>query len=325
MPPTRRGAWVRRWGPWFVGLAILVVIGTQVPFAQFTASIGEGPHLALAAVEIGITFLVLCTDSVSTWVGLLAVKIRWPFAKVVAVRGATYLLFLVNYALGQGGFGYYLYRGGEPALRAVGSTLFLIGTNLATLLLLTFGVWAIAGAHDASPTMWWTLVIGTAAFGLYLVVIATKWSFLARRQVLAPLFDAGLAGHAMAIVGRVPHVIVVVLAHWLAMRVWGIDVPFVVAATMMPAVALAAVLPISPAGLGTTQVAMVYFFRDYAPGATADDRAASLLAFGIVHFVYGVLAALIVGLVCLPFAKRMGAVSADDDGKIAASEPAASA
>jgi hypothetical protein len=315
--PVRRGKWIRQWGPWFVGLAILVVIGTQVPFAQFKASIGHGPHITLALVEIAITFLVLCTDSVSTWIGMIALKIRWPFKKVVAVRGATYLLFLVNYALGQGGFGYYLYRAGEPALRAVGATLFLIGTNLATLLLLTFGVWALAGAQSTNPAMWWTLVIGTIAFGVYLVIIATRIGFLARRQVLAPLFDAHLKGHALAIVGRIPHVVAVVLAHWVAMRVWGIEVPFLVAATVMPAVALAAVLPISPAGLGTTQVAMVYFFRDYASGATADDRAASLLAFGIVHFVYGVLAALVVGLVCLPLAKKMGAVSADDDGKMA--------
>jgi len=320
--PSRASALIRRWGPWFVGLAILVVIGTQVPLAQFRASIGQGPHLQLAAVEILITFVVLCTDSVSTWIGMIALKIRWPFAKVLAVRGATYLLFLVNYALGQGGFGYYLYRAGTPALRAVGSTLFLIGTNLATLLLLTFGVWAVAGGRSANQAMWWTLVIGTGAFAAYLAIIAARLPFLAQRQVLAPLFDAGIRGHALAIVGRIPHVTVVVLAHWVAMRVWGIDVPFTVAATMMPAVALAAVLPISPAGLGTTQVAMVYFFRDYASGATADDRSASLLAFGIVHFVYGVLAALVVGFICLPFAKRMGAVSTSDDGKLEPAKPA---
>ena len=309
-PPPRRFARLRRWGPWLVGLAIVLVIATNVPFAKFRASIGHGPHVALATVELLITTLVLFTDSFSTWIGLRALRIRWGFPRVIAVRGATYLLFLINYALGQGGFGYYLYRAGEPALRAVGATLFLIGTNLATLLVLTFGVWAIADGRATNPAMWWTLVLGMAAFAAYLVVIAVRPGWLARRGVFAPLFDGGLGGHALAIAGRVPHVIAVVLAHWVAMRVWGIEVPFAAGAVFMPAVALAAVMPISPAGLGTTQAAMLYFFRDHAPGATADDRAASLLAFAMVHFVYGVLAAVLVGLACLPFAKRTGLLPA---------------
>jgi len=75
-----------------------------------------------------------------------------------------------------------------------------------------------------------------------------------------------------------------------------------------PAVIIASVLPISPAGLGTTQVALVYFFADYAPGATHAERAATALAFSIVHLVYGVVASALVGLLCIPFARRIGAI-----------------
>jgi uncharacterized membrane protein YbhN (UPF0104 family) len=98
-----------------------------------------------------------------------------------------------------------------------------------------------------------------------------------------------------------------VIGHWAAMRVWGLDVPFGVGIAIMPLVVIVSVLPISPAGLGTAQAALVYFFQDYAEGATADDRAAVVLAFAIVHFVYGVLASLIVGLSCTPVAKRVHA------------------
>jgi hypothetical protein len=304
---------LRQFAPWLIGLAIVAVIATRVPFAQFRGSLGQGPHLALAAVELLLVIIVLGTDSLSTWLGLLAVKIRWPLAKVAAVRGATFLLFLLNYAVGHGGFGYYLYRSGVSSLRATGATLFLIGTNLATLLVLTFAAWAITGAGATNPTMWWSLIVGNAAFVAYLVVIALRPGFLARRELFAPLFDAGLRGHAFAIVGRLPHVTVVVMSYWVAMRVWGIPVPLGVGATLMPAVALATVLPISPAGLGTTQAALVFFFRDYAAGATADERTGALLAFGIVHFVYSVAAAVLVGFLCLPLAKRSGAIPSGPD------------
>jgi uncharacterized membrane protein YbhN (UPF0104 family) len=105
-----------------------------------------------------------------------------------------------------------------------------------------------------------------------------------------------------------PHMALVVLGNWIAMRVWGIPVPFAIAMTIMPVIAIVSVLPISPGGLGTTQVAMVYFFSAYASGASADDRAAAVLAFAIVHFVYGVLASVVIGLACTPFARRSGAL-----------------
>jgi hypothetical protein len=310
--PPQLAARLRRWLPWIVGVAIIVVVASRLPYQKFQASLSHGPHLALALTEIAITLTVLVTDSLSTWVGLIALKIRWPLARVAAVRGVTYLLFLINYAVGQGGFGYYLHKAGEPPLRAAGATLFLIGTNLACLLLLTLAVWIGIDARGDNPALWWTLVIGSAGFAAYLVVIALRFPVLAQRQLLAPLFEAGLRGHALAVVGRLPHVVVIVLSYWVAMEVWGIHVPFATAATLMPAVALAAVLPISPAGLGTTQAALVYFFRDYAAGATADDRSAAVLAFGIVHFVYGVGAAVLVGGACVPFAKRMGALTSPD-------------
>jgi uncharacterized membrane protein YbhN (UPF0104 family) len=152
--------------------------------------------------------------------------------------------------------------------------------------------------------MWWTLVGSCAAFAVYLAIIAGAPTALAKREVLAPLFDAGVRGHVIAVLARLPHVILIVLGHWFALLVWDVPVPFAIAATVMPAVVVAGVLPISPAGLGTIQAALVYFFSDYATGADADARAASILAFSIVHFVYGMLGQLAVGLVCIAPARR---------------------
>jgi hypothetical protein len=296
---------LRRSWPWLVGVAILAAVATRVPLTEFRAALGHGPHLRLAMINVLINVAVLGTDSVATWLGLIALRLRRPFTHVLAVRGATYLLFVVNYAVGQGGFGYYLHRSGIAALRAVGATLFLIGTNLATLIVVTAVAWAIRGSDAAGAAMSWTLVGSCAAFAIYLAVIAGAPGFLVRRGVLAPLFDAGIGGHGLAMLGRLPHIAVIVLGHWAAMRAWGIDVPFAVGITVMPAVVIASVLPLSPAGLGTTQAAFVVFFRDYAAGATADERTAAVLAFAIVHFVYGVLASSAVGLVCAPFARRI--------------------
>ena len=289
--------------PWLVGTAIVVVVALRVPIDAFRAGLGTGPHVKLALVDLALTVSMLVSDSFATWIGLSTVGIRLPFGKTIALRGATYIVSLINYAVGQGSLGFYLHRSGIPAIRAASATLFLIGTTFATLLLLTLVAWGASG-HAANPTLWSTLVIGGALFAVYLAIIAIAPRAIARVGLLASLFDAKLRGHAIAIAARLPHVIVIVFTHWVAMRVWGIPVPFERAATLMQAVVIAAVLPISPAGFGTTQAALVYLFADYAIASTADERSAFVLAFSVVHFAYCVIAQLAIGLVSIPFAKR---------------------
>lgn len=288
-------------GPWLVGLAIVVAVATRVPLSAFRGTLGAGPHHLLITVDVLVVLVTLCVDAVSTKVGLGAVGIGRPLFEIFAARGVSYLLSIVNYAAGQGGFGYYLKRTGVPALTAAGATLFLMGTTLATLLLLTTTTWTLYGGRDA---FWWTLVAGCGAFVVYLAAIALRPARLAEKRILAPLFDAGLRGHAMALIARLPHVSMMVIGIWLAMRVWGIPVPFATGMALVPVVVIASVLPISPAGLGTTQAAMVYFFSDFAAGATAGERAAGVLAFSVVHFVYALLGFVLAGLLCVPLARR---------------------
>ena len=210
-----------------------------------------------------------------------------PFRQVVWMRGASYPLVVLNYAAGQGGFGWFLHRAGVPPLRTAGAVLFLIGTNLVALLVATTVAWWTFGGHGIG----WVLFAGDVAIAAYLAVIAWAPAWLARRPLLAPLFEAGLSGHAKAGLARLPHVIVVVVGQWAALRVWGIAVPLEAGVAYMPAVAIVSVLPISPAGLGSTSAALIFFFAAWAPEA-------QVLAFSLVHYLYGVLAILLLGLAC---------------------------
>jgi uncharacterized membrane protein YbhN (UPF0104 family) len=96
-----------------------------------------------------------------------------------------------------------------------------------------------------------------------------------------------------------------VMGFWVALRAWGIPVPPSVGWVTLPFVVIASAVPIAPGGLGTTQAAMVFFLGAYGAGASADERGASVLAFAILHFGYGVIAWLAVGLACVPFARRV--------------------
>jgi len=307
-PPHPVVRLLKRAWPWLVGIGLLTIIISRVPVAAFRTALDRGPHVKLALVDLGVVIVTLCSDSVSTWFGLVACQLRRPLSKVFAIGGATYMLFLVNYALGQGGFGFFLRRSGATTGQAIGATLFLVGTNLATLLLGT--TLALAFHRElADPRMWWILLGCDAGLVAYLIVVAISPRFLTRRETLSPLFEAGVRGHALAILGRVPHTTVIVVGVWLSARTWGIVMPFGDGIAIAPIIVIASVLPIAPAGLGTGQAATVFLFANYAVGATADDRNAAVLAFAVVNFVYAVASSLVVGLACIPIARRAGVLA----------------
>jgi hypothetical protein len=88
-----------------------------------------------------------------------------------------------------------------------------------------------------------------------------------------------------------------VVAHYFALRIYGIDIGIVELFLFLPLTFLAAALPIAVAHLGTSQAAWLLFFAGAAP-------AARLLAYSLVaHFTFMLCNGLI-GLVFLPRASR---------------------
>jgi uncharacterized membrane protein YbhN (UPF0104 family) len=62
---------------------------------------------------------------------------------------------------------------------------------------------------------------------------------------------------------------------WVTLPAFGASVPLAYLAATVPVVLLIGAVPITPAGLGTQQAAMLYFYRPYAPEP-------ALLAFGLL-------------------------------------------
>ena len=96
----------------------------------------------------------------------------------------------------------------------------------------------------------------------------------------------------------------VFLAHYVAMRAFGIRPPLWSFLTLMPVVSLVTALPISVQGLGTTQLAAVYFFAPYAEGTLA-TREATVLAYSLTTSVLALLFMLGMGLVFLKRGLRL--------------------
>lgn len=263
--PAPRGVLAKLW-PWLVALAILAFLLTRIPRGALFSALEAGPWLSLGAYTFLQVLIILMADAYATSVSLAITGFRQRFYLIFLARGATYILGILNYALGQGAFGLYLQRSGVKTIRAAGIMLFLMIINLGVLLCVaSFGI--MAGGYSGSSHLdlsliGYGLLVGVA---LYLATIWLRPRFLRSYQLLAPLLEAGLRGHLWAALGRLPHLLVLVLTYWGALRLWGIPVPLAQGVAMVPLVLAIGALPITPAGLGTTQAALVLLFSPYVP------------------------------------------------------------
>ena len=61
-PVVKQSSPLRRALPWFIGLAIVVVLATRVPYAAFLDAIRGGPYVRLGFATLAVTCVILCTD-----------------------------------------------------------------------------------------------------------------------------------------------------------------------------------------------------------------------------------------------------------------------
>jgi hypothetical protein len=326
---SRGAPWhhARRWLPWLAAAAILALMAARVPAADLRRAFATGPSWAVALCSVAVVAVALAADSWATLAAFAVTGIRCPWRELLLARGASYLLGLLGGAAGQGGMGIYLHRAGVAALRAVGTVLFLLATQVAALAVVaaagvagelagSFGAPASAvaaagsGAGAASAAAATArhslplLALLAAAFLVYLAVIGW-WqpAWLTRHAALAPAFAAGGRGFVRAVAARLPHVAVMTVGLWLGLRLWGVPLPFFHGLVVISVAVLVTVVPLVPSGLGTLELAVVDLVAPYAPAAVATQRA-SVLACTLVYHLFSLAAQAAVGLLCLALLAR---------------------
>jgi hypothetical protein len=318
-PARRRSLWW--WLPWLVAAAILTFLVARLPRAQLLHAFAAGPSWPVASWSLAVLGAALLADAWATLKAFAATGVRCPWRDVLAARGASYLLGLLNFAAGQGGMGFYLHRAGVAPARAVGTMLFLVASQIGALAVLAAagmaggalaaagggsgaGGAAAAGGATAVATSVPLLVALAAAFALYLAVLAWRPSFLVRQPVLAPVFAAGAGGFLRTTATRLPHALVMIFGMWLGLRLWGVPLPLARGLVVLSAATLIMALPVAPSGLGTLELALVELASPFAPGPTVAAQRAGVLAFTVVYHLASIAGQALVGLLCLTLITR---------------------
>lgn len=267
----------RRVLPLVVGGALFAYVVSRIDAKDFLHALRGTNYVAFLGFCVVFNLTLLSADAMATAHVYRTSVAPVRFRELFVIRGASYLPSIVNHHVGQAWLTYFLskmYR--APLLRVAGATLLVYATTLGALYLF-FLVGLLAGHGQTGE---WGVVLAScvaAAGAVYVAILLYKPRFLLERQVSAPLVEAGVRGHLVALAYRLPHVLVQFFGAWLPFWFFGIRVPLADALTVMPIIMFVVALPISPQGLGTRDALALAFLQHYAPG-TPEQQASAIAA-----------------------------------------------
>lgn len=271
--------------PWVVSGGIVAYLALTTDIPRFLEVLGSiNPWSFFLVTLMGMT-VVYTLDSLC--LKLLFKRFMGPvtYAEMLSVKGTSYFLNIVNYNAGAGAVALFASKKkGFGFLESAGTMLFLNAMDIFALALLviiglTLGPDVLTDA-ERSGLSWTclglaTILLGTIAFWVF------KAPFLPQKvrgfRIFYPFRESRLLDYPFFILLRTLFVVQYVFIHWGFLRVFGIHVPISHLLVYVPILTFIGVLPISIAGLGTTQVALRHFIAPYPPIAMATPMIAGLL------------------------------------------------
>lgn len=273
---------------WLVAVFLLGILFKKYPLARLLEASHHFNILLFSAYVVLYFLFMLLSDCFSLSRLFARFGHPLPFWGVIRARLASHIPMIMNYGAGQGTLAYLFRRQhGVPFLK--GSGLILFTTLIDFYITLTFAFVGsfffqpkIAG-HPLAPLaaiLWTTatitLFLSYALQKLSLFKGTLKWPKIA--EFFHLLHEGRLPDFVKLILMRAPmHLAINTSLYWTAL-IFHAHLPFPQCLAFSPFIILAAVIPITPGGLGITQAATVEIFKDLIH-ISADLSGSELLFF----------------------------------------------
>jgi hypothetical protein len=271
--PVAAASWWRRLLPLAIALVLVGFVVSRLDLQAFAVQLQRVSHPLYFGFVLVFVVALLTADAFATALIYRRSVAPVRFRDFFVLRGASYLPSIVNHHLGQAFITYFLSRAyGVTLWRVAGATLLVYASWMACVL----GLLSLSFVLLGKP-VWWLL--GPLGAGVvYLALLGLRPQILAKRRVLAPLFEAGISGHLVAVVTRLPHLGVLFFGTWISFLFFDVRIPFSHALGSIPVLMVVVTLPITPQGIGTRDVLAAFFYERFAAGATEPQRLSAIAA-----------------------------------------------
>ncbi len=307
---------LRKWLPWIVTVLIFVYLFERISVEKVLLAVQKADLVLFLPPLIFFVLFYYFWDSLVnsrlfTWFG-----VPTGYREMLPVRGATYLFIVLNYMVGQGGLGLVMNRWKKISIsRATTIVIFGLYMDFFTLLALS-----AAGAFrlpDVDLAMFFTaeeaghlvrfLTISWAVFFLHFLFhkkIINRYErlqWVRKITVLNSFHEAPFARYIKLGALKSVQLGAGIICNYIALRAFGVNVPLLEFAVMMPLVWLIGSIPVTVMRMGTIQAAMIWLVGRYAEGADPELVKAQVLAFSLLWEVGLNLGRFGIGAVCAAF------------------------
>ena len=257
--------------PWVISIAILGYLALTTDLVRFFEILRSIDPLSFLAVTVVGVLCTYFSDSFCLMVLFRRFFGHVEYREILAVKGTSYFLNIVNYNAGAGAVAVFASKKKNFGLvESIGTMLFLNAMDIFALtLLITVGLFLgpdVISPDQRTAILWSCAALGAVLFGTILFWVF-KVPFLPKKvreyRIFHPFRAGRLADYPLFILLRALFVTQYVLIHWAYLRVFGIHVPFSHLLIYVPVLTIIGVLPITIAGQGTTQIALRHYIAPY--------------------------------------------------------------
>lgn len=270
--------------PWLIAAVIFYYLFRAVPPVEVLKTIAAANIPLFVFYTIVYFVIMLFLDGAGLQWGICRFSTRVSFVETLLMRGATYLLMLVNYNLGQGGLAFYLKRTHNAPLFKTLGTVFLIAVIDLSIMIL------VAMAASLQTTVLYRGVNLSAVvlnLGLVYFTLLSLWivfwhfvdrpsakkivewrplQWLIARHLFFAFRNASWKDYLKMTAYRIPPLTLVMFSFLLWSDAFRTPLPLFVALLNTPFILIVGTLPLTPGGVGAVQALCIELFRDYAGG-----------------------------------------------------------
>lgn len=288
--------WLKKLAPWAIAGGILYYLFADASIAAaWEAALSARLELFLPAMLL-VVLLWFWIDSSAF--AFLFTRYNAPLsgAEARSLRGMTYLLTPVNWNLGTAAVILHLRTSKNiGALDSTSSMMFyqmIDGMLMAGYVLV--GAMLLPDSPETRSIRNIALVFECFQIFNLMVFMGTRpsWPWLERlraRGLFRTFRMATMRELGFLLLLKALYFAAWIGIYWLGCHAFGIELPLYLAIAATPAILLVGALPVTPAGLGTQQAAMLYFFSPYG----AEE---AILAFGLTFPVVLILFRCVIGM-----------------------------
>lgn len=263
-----------RFLPWAVFAALFFYLFRTYPVGRLWNALDDLNVPVFLLYSVAYFLFIWIADCWS--LGRVFTRFGYPTSarNLVSARMASYPVTAFNYTAAQGTFVYFCKKSTSLSLSQCTSLVsFTTAIDLYITLSLAFigSLFSTELAHNPSLTkaLWLLWGAGTVGIPLMRFFLKVPWpgkvlNWIRAHPVFFTFRDARFSDYGVTLAARFPIHLAVNTTLFFVARTFGVEIPLLTVLAHLPVVIILGTIPITPAGLGTIQIATVELFKDHA-------------------------------------------------------------